>query len=429
MLLRRRWLCLVVFLMVAVLVPIPANADPDVPPAAEVVHVVAPGDTLWSIAVHYGVSVDSVQQANGITDPARIFVGQRLSISGSAVGGQSAGGPQVDQDSFTAVHVVAGGETLNGIAARYGTTGAVLAQANGISNPNRLTVGQRLAVPGDGDNAVHVGGDATGLPWPFAGFEMASPQPAQGDTVLVRVDTSEDAMVSGSFEGQTIVFSDRETAHWGLLPIHPMAALGPYEVWIKATVPDREPVSIVGQLRVVDGDFEVEDITLPADKNRLLDADLIAAERQKLGGALDITEPVPLWHGLFTYPVPEPVISSEFGTRRGYNGGPATGYHEGLDFDAEAGDPVRAVADGHVVLAEPLTVRGNAILLDHGMGVHTGYWHLSEIDVVSGQDVKAGDVIGRVGSSGLSTGPHLHWEIRIGQINVNPKQWTRQVFP
>ena len=426
---RMQYFSVLVFVAMVVLLPLPANADPDVPPAGNTVHVVASGDTLWSIAVRYGVSVASLQQANEITDPGRIFVGQRLSIPAAGNSGRQGGETSVNQNRFTAVHVVAGGETLNGIAARYGTTGAELAKANSISNPNRLTVGQRLAVPGDSGSVIHVGFDAVTLPWPFTGLEMRSPEPVQGDTVLVRVETSESAMVTGSFEGQSIIFSDQGNVHWGLIPIHPMAALGPYEVWIKAVVPDHEPVSIVGQLRVVAGDFEVEDITLPPEKNNLLDAELIAAERKKLAGALEITEALPLWTGLFTYPVPDPLISSEFGTRRSYNGGPATSYHEGLDFDTEAGDPVTAVADGRVVLAEQLTVRGNSILLDHGMGVHTGYWHLSEINVAAGQDVKTGDVIGHVGSSGLSTGPHLHWEIRIGQINVNPKQWTRQVFP
>jgi len=148
-----------------------------------------------------------------------------------------------------------------------------------------------------------------------------------------------------------------------------------------------------------------------------------------LGQALEVTDPLPLWHGLFIYPAGDAVISSEFGTRRSYNGGPATSFHEGLDFDVDEGEPVMAAADGRVAMAEPLTVRGNAILIDHGLGVHTGYWHLSEVNVAVGQQVKAGEVIGKAGSSGLSTGPHLHWEIRIGQINVNPVQWTRQTFP
>ena len=74
-------------------------------------------------------------------------------------------------------------------------------------------------------------------------------------------------------------------------------------------------------------------------------------------------------------------------------------------------------------------MRGNAVIIDHGLGVHTGYWHLSSIKVKPGQMVKPGDLIGLVGTTGLSTGDHLHWELRIGDVPVNPLVWTRRSFP
>ena len=79
-----------------------------------------------------------------------------------------------------------------------------------------------------------------------------------------------------------------------------------------------------------------------------------------------------------------------------------------------------------VVLAEPLTVRGNAVILDHGRGVFTGYWHLSEIKVEADQVVNAGDVLGLVGTTGLSTGAHLHWELRIDGVAVDPMQFLAE---
>ena len=88
-----------------------------------------------------------------------------------------------------------------------------------------------------------------------------------------------------------------------------------------------------------------------------------------------------------------------------------------------------APASGTVVLAEPLDVRGNAVVIDHGAGVFTGYWHLSQIDVQAGQQVKPGDQLGLVGTTGLSTGNHLHWEMRVHGIAVDPLQWTGKVFP
>ena len=74
-------------------------------------------------------------------------------------------------------------------------------------------------------------------------------------------------------------------------------------------------------------------------------------------------------------------------------------------------------------------MRGNAVIIDHGCGVYSGFWHLSEIKVAAGDTVAAGDVIGLVGTTGLSTGDHLHWELRVGGIAVDPRQWTARTMP
>jgi murein DD-endopeptidase MepM/ murein hydrolase activator NlpD len=79
-------------------------------------------------------------------------------------------------------------------------------------------------------------------------------------------------------------------------------------------------------------------------------------------------------------------------------------------------------------LAEALAVRGNAVIIDHGAGLHTGYWHLSKIDVKPGQAVQAGDKLGEVGTTGLSTGWHLHWEARIGATPVDPLPLLEQTL-
>jgi len=81
---------------------------------------------------------------------------------------------------------------------------------------------------------------------------------------------------------------------------------------------------------------------------------------------------------------------------------------------------VRAVADGRVVLSERLKVRGEAVVLAHGAGLCTGYWHLSERRVRVGEEVRAGEVLGLLGSTGLSTGPHLHLEVRLFGVPVDP---------
>jgi murein DD-endopeptidase MepM/ murein hydrolase activator NlpD len=96
---------------------------------------------------------------------------------------------------------------------------------------------------------------------------------------------------------------------------------------------------------------------------------------------------------------------------------------------ADKGTPIYAPAAGTVVMAERLQIRGKVVILDHGLGVYTGFWHLSEINVSVGQPVEKGEVVGLVGNSGLSSGPHLHWEMRVGGVPVDPLQWTRRAFP
>jgi murein DD-endopeptidase MepM/ murein hydrolase activator NlpD len=77
-----------------------------------------------------------------------------------------------------------------------------------------------------------------------------------------------------------------------------------------------------------------------------------------------------------------------------------------------------------VVLADQLFVRGNAVVIDHGRGVLTGYWHMQVIKVKVGERVGTGQMLGEVGTTGLSTGPHLHWEMRVNGVAVDPMQWV-----
>jgi murein DD-endopeptidase MepM/ murein hydrolase activator NlpD len=185
---------------------------------------------------------------------------------------------------------------------------------------------------------------------------------------------------------------------------------------------------MTASVQVMAGKFAYETIKVPADKQGLLAANLVNAEREKLYKILNVVTPTRRWNGLFKLPGAGN-LSSVFGSRRAYVGGVFASYHEGTDINASGGSPVYAPADGTVALAEPLTVRGNAILIDHGWGIYSGLYHLSKIEVKVGQFVRQGQVIARVGTTGLSTGPHLHWDVRVRGLNVDPLQWTRRIFP
>lgn len=116
-------------------------------------------------------------------------------------------------------------------------------------------------------------------------------------------------------------------------------------------------------------------------------------------------------------------LESGMGGRRNPFGGRGFEYHEGQDIDAAYGTPVMVAAGGTITIAGRQRGYGNVIYVDHGAGLSTRYGHLSEIDVKIGQTVTRGQTIGLVGSTGRSTGPHLHYEVRINNQPVDPRQY------
>jgi murein DD-endopeptidase MepM/ murein hydrolase activator NlpD len=127
-----------------------------------------------------------------------------------------------------------------------------------------------------------------------------------------------------------------------------------------------------------------------------------------------------------TFPSIWPVagtLESGYGGRRNPFGGGSYEYHEGQDIEAPMGAPVVAAASGTVTIACAQNGYGNVVYIDHGNGLSTRYGHLSRIDVRAGQTISRGELLGLVGSTGRSTGPHLHYEVRINNLPVNPRMY------
>ncbi|MCL7960073.1 MAG: M23 family metallopeptidase [marine benthic group bacterium] len=135
----------------------------------------------------------------------------------------------------------------------------------------------------------------------------------------------------------------------------------------------------------------------------------IARDREQIREVLDHASPQWLLDGAFESPRPFDV-TAEFGQKRVFNG-ELQSRHTGLDLRGQVGKPVHAAGRGRVVLAGDFYFSGNGIFVDHGLGVYTGYFHLSEILVSEGDMVETGDLIGRAGATGRVTGPHLHWSL------------------
>ncbi|GAB4229587.1 MAG: M23 family metallopeptidase [Acidobacteriota bacterium] len=151
----------------------------------------------------------------------------------------------------------------------------------------------------------------------------------------------------------------------------------------------------------------------------------IRREQELTRRIFQTVNPEKLWEGPFLRPVPGEVIST-FGKRSIVNGQPRSP-HSGTDFRAAAGTPIRAPNAGRVVLGQELYFSGNTVILDHGGGLYSYFAHLSEIMVQVGDNLKPGEILGRVGATGRVTGPHLHWSVRLAGARVDPLSLLRAV--
>ncbi len=170
---------------------------------------------------------------------------------------------------------------------------------------------------------------------------------------------------------------------------------------------------VAGQVAEIEGLSAAEEAQLEA-LIREREAQLAAARR-----AAGIVGPAPSAPGVLSWPVTG-TITSPFGWRKNPFGGSSPEFHQGLDIAAETGTTVTAAASGTIISAGWYGGYGNYILIDHGGGMSTGYGHLSRIFVANDQQVQKGQAIGAVGSTGASTGPHLHFEVRISGKPVDP---------
>ena len=182
---------------------------------------------------------------------------------------------------------------------------------------------------------------------------------------------------------------------------------------VNLTATQRRSVATqVAQMEDLSAAEEAELESLIAQREREL------AAQRRAAGIAGVGEESPGGPGAFSWPVTG-TITSPFGWRSNPFGG-SPEFHQGLDIAAPSGTTVTAAAGGSVIMAQWYGGYGNYILIDHGGGYSTGYGHLSAIYVSNGQTVKRGQAIGAVGSTGASTGPHLHFEVRIDGKPVDP---------
>jgi murein DD-endopeptidase MepM/ murein hydrolase activator NlpD len=264
---------------------------------------------------------------------------------------------------------------------------------------------------------------------PLAGRLSVDPgQVIPGRTVAVHITGTVPISVSAWLGDQELRFFSAGDTQYALAGISIWAAPGSRS--LTATLRDEwgRVTTLTTTVQVLPADYPVEDVTLPPDRQELLDPDITAQEWAYVQPFLEEVTPERLWEGGFISPT-KGWITSPYGGMRAYNGAPPSSYHNGLDIGNYSGTLIIAPAAGRVVVAEELVVRGNCVILDHGWGLHTSYFHMSALLVEPGMMVQQGDPIGRMGSTGLATGSHLHWEVRVGMITVDPEEWLVRTFP
>lgn len=253
---------------------------------------------------------------------------------------------------------------------------------------------------------------------------------SQGQTVLLLIEAPGAQTASMSWQGQTFSLLRNEDRFLGFFGIDANAPVGPQSLGVAVWGPRGE--QILRQETVIEitsVEWTVDNIQIDGPNAALLQPSIRQAdETARLPFQTRLT-PQLHWLGVFD-PPSDGQITALYGEQRSFNGGPIEEYHTGIDFGGETGTSVKAANTGVVSWAGRTRRRGNGIIVDHGAGVFTGYYHLSEVLQTAGAVVEQGDLIARMGATGLATGPHLHWEIVVRGVTVNPLPWLRLLeFP
>ncbi len=431
-------------------------------------HTVAEGESLYFIATFYGVTQEAMEIANNIIDPTLLFVGQQLLIPAadgeivpanyaprfgenldiiaegfgatpteiirenyllspdSVIGGQplrvfSRTGSSTPGEAPGLGHIVRPGETLATVSAKYGLTQAAIMQANSLTDDLRVHVGQRLRIPTGSET------NYTAIPGLWQELSFSNFPIRQGDTVAVYVEYLEPGTPFGRITSPAgelipIRFLPQDEGFTALIGFDAFSEPGNWKLIIGGEGDARPWDTFETDFVVGSAGFGTQYIPIDDDQQ------LRNTENTFLNAIFIDSNPEPLWTDVFRIPITG-TVSAGYGDARSYNNGPIYAFHSGIDFRGNIGTPIFSPAEGVVVFADELGLRGNALIVDHGMGVMTGYYHLNSFNVAVGDTVEPLQQIATGGDTGLSTGPHLHWDLRIWGKAVHPTRWLERLFP
>ncbi|NMC83752.1 MAG: peptidoglycan DD-metalloendopeptidase family protein [Anaerolineaceae bacterium] len=429
-----------------------------------VYYIVQDNDSLTSISQNFHTTPARIALANYITDVNFLAPGTRLYIPGFD-----------DLSGLLTQTTVAVGETPLSLMRQSHSDPSAFYRLNFLTNPDAIAVGYKLytltsesprtdvRVPvSSGQTALElsvangvnpwttlVANTLSGawdvLPNDILYLPSSASQAAeqvlpgvtdlsintlqQGKTAIFSAQVSSDVQLSGSLDGYTLnLYPQSDGSTLALQGIPRMTVPGPVSLVLTVTQADGSTYSFQQNLLVKKVDYGYDaPLTVPSET---VDPAITGPEDDFLFKTVAPATATQMWNGIFTPPVVNPNCRPDtFGKLRSFNGSDYSYFHSGIDFCGGVGDKIFAVADGVVVYTGQLDVRGGTTIIDHGHGVYSGYYHQSEIDVKQGDTVKAGQQIGLIGATGRVTGPHLHLDVIVGDVQVDPDEWLSGAMP
>ncbi len=462
---------LIIITILILTTAIPAAAQESTPPSGPI-YIIQPGDTLSNIASRFNIPLADLMSANNITNANAISAGAQLVIPG--LEGLS---------GFLVTEVVAYGDNLLSLSRRHQVSQSLLSRLNRITSPAELYAGISLVVLQDaldksplaarfglsqgqtlleqavlqqsnpwliaelnglkstwqampGDVLFSPASEAvdafTGLPSSIISADVPTLPLKQGGTAIINVRAQPGVSLGGTLVDKPLYFFPNGDVQTALQGVHALLKPGVYTLRLEATLPDGSKQSFEQMVVVRSGNYPDDPVLVVEPQT--IDVSVTEPENQQIEAITNFATPQRYWDGIFTSPGFDPTcFTSRYGNRRIYKSTDGVtsiqGFHTGADFCGGQGLPIVAPAGGNVVFAGPLTVRGYATIIDHGWGVFSGIWHQSEIKVQAGQQVQAGELIGIVGGTGRVTGAHLHWELWVNGVQVNPIDWLEKKYP
>ena len=249
----------------------------------------------------------------------------------------------------------------------------------------------------------------------------------QGDTISVKISKSnEQSVIPKVFFDKTKVpvFQLSEKWYRTLIPVSANNDTKNYELTIFYNGKAKNI-----KLPISSTKYELQNLTLPKTVSELKASKI---EKDLVAKVLNLTTNEKFWSGKFLLPSTAR-LSTPYGVKRRVNGVINPDYfHKGLDFAAKEGSNIKAPENGKIALvgltSMGFVVNGNCIFIDHGHGVITGYLHLSSVNVKEGAFINKGQIIGKVGSTGIASGPHLHWGVYVLGMTVEPLNWINSTI-